>query len=119
MCHFVIAIVPTFVDTSLLLLFCPQLSTHFVTFCYNVDKGEENMEEYRFVIGTHLKELRNSKNMSQRALSAKSGVSDSAISYYENGRPIDVDVLNKLCTALNIDMLVFLDECKEALNKGH
>lgn len=77
------------------------------------------MEEYRFVIGAHLKKLRNSKNMSQRALSAKSGVSDSAISYYENGRPIDVDVLNKLCTALNIDMLVFLDECKEALNKGH
>lgn len=75
------------------------------------------MEEYRFIIGTHLKELRNSKSLSQRALSAITGVSDSAISYYENGRPIDVDVLNKLCKGLNVDMLVFLEECREIMNK--
>lgn len=72
------------------------------------------MEEYRIIIGLKLKEYRLKKGYSQRDLAKLSKVSDSAISYYENGRSIDIDVLDKLCRALNIDMFDFLNECRKS-----
>lgn len=53
------------------------------------------------MVKIHLKEIRKSKNMSQRTLSRKSGVSDSYISEIETGIKIpSVDIICKLARAL-------------------
>lgn len=68
--------------------------------------------DYSEVISEKLREIRLSKKMTQADLAKASGVSRSAISYYELGRAADMDTLDALCKGLRVDLFDFLDECK-------
>src|SRR5579875_1387522 len=62
-------------------------------------------------VGTRLRELRESLNLSQYRLSKESGVAASAINKIESGntRPT-VDVLDRICSALGITLAEFFDD---------
>ena len=70
------------------------------------------------IIGKKIKTLRTAKNLTLRELAdtATSYMPDdrkigfSAIAYYEKGRSADLDVLNALCKALDVDMMDILSE---------
>ena len=54
-------------------------------------------------IGNFILELRKEKNMTQQELADKIGVTDKAISKWENGRGMpDLSLMKPLCTALGI-----------------
>ena len=54
-------------------------------------------------IGKFILELRKEKNMTQQELADKIGVTDKAISKWENGRGMpDLSLMKPLCTALGI-----------------
>lgn len=55
-------------------------------------------------IGSKLKDLRHKKGLSCEKLAAKVGVSHSTIANYENDKNITLQLLVKICKALNIDI---------------
>jgi transcriptional regulator with XRE-family HTH domain len=69
---------------------------------------------FRELLGARIKELRLSKNMSQRQLGKNLGVGNSTISSIERGtRNMTVQMLERIAEALDIDMLdlvAFKDE---------
>lgn len=68
------------------------------------------MEE-KYSIGAKLKTIRDERNLSQRELAQKSGVSANAISLIErNENSPSVATLQNLATALNVKMSFFFDE---------
>lgn len=68
-------------------------------------------------IGSFIAELRKEKNMTQRILAEKLGVTDRAISKWENGRGLpDVSLMKPLCEILDINVTELLngERTKEA-----
>lgn len=64
-------------------------------------------------IGKFILELRNEKNMTQQQLAGKLGVTDRAISNWENGRRLpDISLIKELCSifGITIDELIY---CKK------
>ena len=60
-------------------------------------------------IGDNIKNYRNNLNFTQKQLSEKSGVSESAIKYYEsNRRNAKIETLTKIAEALGVDVSVLL-----------
>ena len=58
------------------------------------------------VIGNFIAECRKEKNMTQQELADKLGVTDRAISHWENGRRLpDYSMLNDLCDVLSISII--------------
>ena len=61
-------------------------------------------------IGSFIAELRKEKNMTQRILAEKLGVTDRAISKWENGRGLpDVSLMKPLCEILDINVTELLN----------
>lgn len=76
------------------------------------------MSSYSKVCGEQLKLLREYKRMSLRDLQRLSGISNSAICNYENGkRAMDIDQIHALCSAMGKDTKEFLDECFEIISQ--
>ena len=64
---------------------------------------EENMNQE--IIGKFIAECRKEKNMTQQELADKLGVTDRAISHWENGRRLpDYSLLKELCDTLSISI---------------
>ena len=56
-------------------------------------------------IGKFIAESRKEKNMTQQELADKLGVTDRAVSHWENGRRLpDYSIIEKLCDELNINI---------------
>ena len=65
--------------------------------------GGELMDQKR--IGSFISELRKEKNMTQKELAQKLGITDRAISKWENGRGMpEVSLMKPLCEALDISI---------------
>ena len=70
---------------------------------YKKCMGGEVMDQKR--IGSFISELRKEKNMTQKDLAEKLGVTDRAISKWENGRGMpEVSLMKPLCEALGISI---------------
>ena len=68
--------------------------------------------------GERLREVRKSKGMSQYRLSKLSGVPQTTLSQYENkGSEPGIDILKRLCSALEISVSDFLDETNHVIDE--
>ena len=67
-----------------------------------------NMSDYNKQIGKRLKELRKSKDLTQKELAAKMGVKYQNVQRDERGlNGVSVSKLKQICDALNITMVEF------------
>lgn len=64
-------------------------------------------------VGAKINAILKSKNMTQRDLAEKTGISESSISRYISGTGLHVDSLAKIAAALDIDIDIFLDSKSE------
>ena len=65
--------------------------------------------DYNKIIGSMIREIRTTRKMSLRDLEERTGISNSALSNYETGkRAVDVVQLDKICKALDADMIELL-----------
>ncbi|QEK11548.1 helix-turn-helix transcriptional regulator [Crassaminicella thermophila] len=61
-------------------------------------------------VGKRIKELRKEFNISSKELTKKAGISQPVLSKLENNqRKADIEIIEKICTALNISLKDFFD----------
>jgi len=66
---------------------------------------------------TKLKEIRESKGISQRELARRVGTSSSLISRYEKGTSMTDETIKKMCKALEVNADYFLGLTEESIEK--
>ena len=73
---------------------------------------QNNMKDYSIKRGEFLRLKREQAGLTQEALSELIGMSERMLGYYEEGRDMKISTFNKICTALDIVDLNYMNLSK-------